>query len=690
MSTVYLAEQESLGRMVALKVMAPALAADRNFGERFLREARTVAQLTHPNILAVYDIGNAGHSYYLTMEHVPGGDLKQKLRQGALTPDRALEVLRQVAAALGYAHEKGFVHRDVKPENILFREDGTSVLADFGIAKAVGSGTKMTGTGMSIGTPHYMSPEQAQGRADVDGRSDLYSLGVVLYEMLTGQVPYDAENTVGIAMMHVQAPMPTLPRECAGLQGLLDRLLAKDPVERYGNAAELVSAINEARAGRAPSPSPKRSSAPRTQVMTAASAKKGSGLKWAVGGALLAVLVAGGFLLLGDGGTPRPLLGGGGSALPAANRAGVPAASPTLFSSNKELGKGQSILMVASDPADAEVYLDQHRIGTTPLTRDDLPGGQYTLSLRRKFYEAATMPVTLGDAEVVKKQVSLKRGRGKVTVLTQPSGAVVFLDGKELRDRTPLTISGVEAGEHRIKVHVDKFYDAEQTVEVPVGETARTEIALKGGNLVLFEGKWREPADIEKIKEERRLAQVAEQERLKQVRERAFKNLLVEAQSKLKGGRLKDAVAAMNKLMRNYGNDAQFKNDILAFESSLEAGILRQIKIDPANHAVGAEVNKLPAGKEFARVQNLKKVYGIYFDISAKETQGQQMYRDGKFVDAYSVYGEIQKNYLKYMDQKSLDNVKQILLACIQNGRKTVLVLPGLTIDSVKVKMARL
>lgn len=307
MSTVYLAVQESLHRRVALKVMAPALAADRSFGERFLREARTVAQLTHPNILAAYDIGAAGYSYYMAMEYVPGGDLKQRMRQGALPPEQALVILKQMAKALGYAHHKGFVHRDVKPENVLFREDGTAVLADFGIAKAVGSGTKMTGTGMTVGTAHYMSPEQAQGRRDLDGRSDLYSLGIVFYEMLTGQVPFDADNTIGIAMQHVQGDLPELPAALSRYQLLLDRLLAKNPVERYADAGALIAAIEELQAG-----GTLERTTPKTEILkSVADANRGggsdqnsgngfgsSGLKWGIGGALLALLLVGGMWLV--------------------------------------------------------------------------------------------------------------------------------------------------------------------------------------------------------------------------------------------------------------------------------------------------------------------------------------------------------------------------------------------------------
>jgi formylglycine-generating enzyme required for sulfatase activity len=312
MSTVYLVEQESLGRHVALKVMA--LAADRSFGERFLREACTVARLTHPHILAVYDVGSAGHSYYLAMEYVPGGDLKQRLRTGPLPPQDALTAVRQVAQALGYAHAQGFVHRDVKPENILFRADGTVVLTAFGIANAVGSDTWIPGMGMSNCTPHYMSPEQARGR-EVDGRSDLYSLGVVLFEALAGRVPFGAEDTLAIPDAHVNDPPPHL----AKLQPVLDRLLAKNPEARFASAAELVQALDAALAGQplkatAVAPGP----AAKTQVLHQAPGPGGSkrGLLWGVGGTAFAALVAGG-VFLSNGNPSRPLaMAGGGAPTP--------------------------------------------------------------------------------------------------------------------------------------------------------------------------------------------------------------------------------------------------------------------------------------------------------------------------------------------------------------------------------------
>lgn len=242
MAAVYLAIQESLERQVALKVMAGSLVADPSFCERFLKEGKIVAQLNHPHIVTIYDIGVFQTYYYMAMEYIPGDTLKHCIQDG-LPPERATEVLCQIAAALGYAHKRGFIHRDVKPANILLREDGTAVLSDFGIAKALGGGaTQMTAIGFTVGTPNYMSPEQALGRT-LDARSDLYSLGIVFHEMLTGRRPYEADDSFATALMHVNNPLPRLPEHLADWQGILDRLLAKDPAERFANADELIRAV---------------------------------------------------------------------------------------------------------------------------------------------------------------------------------------------------------------------------------------------------------------------------------------------------------------------------------------------------------------------------------------------------------------------------------------------------------------
>ncbi|MGA8134409.1 MAG: serine/threonine-protein kinase [Pseudomonas gingeri] len=242
MATVYLATQRSLERKVALKVMAAALAADPTFCERFLREGRTLARLSHPNTVTIHDIGNVGELYYMAMEYLPNGTLKERIAAG-LSPEQGLAYVRQIASALGYAHAQGLVHRDVKPANILFRADGTAVLSDFGIAKSLDDRTQFTQAGFAVGTPSYMSPEQARGQ-DLDGRSDLYALGVVLYEILVGKLPYIGTDALSTALAHLTEPLPELPLQHGRYQEVLRQLLAKDPAERFADAAALLRALD--------------------------------------------------------------------------------------------------------------------------------------------------------------------------------------------------------------------------------------------------------------------------------------------------------------------------------------------------------------------------------------------------------------------------------------------------------------
>lgn len=244
MSTVYLALQESVQREVALKIMSGTLLGDEEFGERFLREARIAASLRHPNVVHVYDVGRHEDHHYMAMEHLSGGPVLT--RRG---PRRdfafALKVVREIASALDYAHRRGVVHRDIKPDNILLREDGSAVLTDFGIARA-GDSMRMTRTGAIIGTPHYMSPEQARG-LPLDGRADLYSLGVVLYQLVRGEVPYQADDSVAVGIMHITAPLPRLPESLGVLQPLFDRLLAKEPAHRFESGHALAEALDRLR-----------------------------------------------------------------------------------------------------------------------------------------------------------------------------------------------------------------------------------------------------------------------------------------------------------------------------------------------------------------------------------------------------------------------------------------------------------
>ena len=242
MAKVYLAVQTSLERQVALKVMSPALAADESFSKRFLREARTVAGLSHPNIVSIYDVGVTKNLvHYFSMQHLPDGDFSDRSHQN-LKEREIIRVMIGICRALAYAHKKGFVHRDVTPGNILFDASGTPVLTDFGIVKAVSDSTRITGTGLSIGTSQYMSPEQARGRT-VDQRSDLYSLGAVIFEALAGRAPYDGEDGFAIAYAHVFDPIPKLPERLSLWQPFIDKCLAKEPDERYETAEAVIDVL---------------------------------------------------------------------------------------------------------------------------------------------------------------------------------------------------------------------------------------------------------------------------------------------------------------------------------------------------------------------------------------------------------------------------------------------------------------
>lgn len=254
MADVYVAEEEALGREVVLKVMLPSLAQDQSFTARFQREAQTTAQLNHPNIVQIYRIGaTPGGRPYLAMQYVRGGSLQQKLtaldeERRVLTTTAALALVRQIADALHIAHEAGIVHRDVKPSNILLHENGTPVLTDLGIA-AVSTASRLTRTGEVMGTPHYMSPEQAGGKS-LDGRSDIYSMGVILYELLAGSVPFQGDSPLAVLHQHVYEPPPFLgdirPDLSAATLSVVERCLQKDPAERWQDAAAFAAALQNA------------------------------------------------------------------------------------------------------------------------------------------------------------------------------------------------------------------------------------------------------------------------------------------------------------------------------------------------------------------------------------------------------------------------------------------------------------
>jgi FixJ family two-component response regulator len=241
MAQVFLAEREQDGLQLVLKVLDPNLRADRTFFRRFVQEYKLIAGLQNEYIAHIYDQGFAGDYPYIAMEYLSGGTLAARIHEG-MTSMTALRIMSQIARALDAIHERGVIHRDLKPPNILFRDNGRPVIVDFGLAKNLSANTTLTRHGEVIATPRYMSPEQCLGKP-ADHRSDLYSLGVIFYEMLSGRRLYEAEGPAGLVYQHVHGPLPQLPARLAGYQGILDRLLAKSPEERFQNARELYSMI---------------------------------------------------------------------------------------------------------------------------------------------------------------------------------------------------------------------------------------------------------------------------------------------------------------------------------------------------------------------------------------------------------------------------------------------------------------
>ncbi|MDQ3778348.1 MAG: protein kinase, partial [Actinomycetota bacterium] len=244
MANVYLAEDEELGRRVAIKILNDRHASDDQFVERFRREAKNAAGLSHPNIVSIYDRGEAEGTYYIAMEYLEGRSLKDRIvAEGPLPTSAAIECTRQILRAVGFAHRRGIVHRDIKPHNVLLAQDGSErrfKVTDFGISRTAAS--QMTEAGSIVGTAQYLSPEQARG-APVDQRSDVYSVGIVLYELLTGKLPFTGETPLEIAMKHLsevpKSPSSLRPEISPDLDMIVLRALAKDPEDRFQSAEEM-------------------------------------------------------------------------------------------------------------------------------------------------------------------------------------------------------------------------------------------------------------------------------------------------------------------------------------------------------------------------------------------------------------------------------------------------------------------
>ena len=262
MADVYLADQTSIGRQVAVKVLPAHFLQDRTFLQRFMQEVKVIAGLQHPHILPVYDFGEHEGMPYIVMAYLTGGSLADRIHQsGGLPLPDVTRLVQQIADGLAYAHENGIIHRDFKPSNVLLDGKDNAYLADFGIAKITESTAQLTGSGV-VGTPAYMAPEMAQ-RGGVTSLVDVYAVGITLYQMLTGHQPYEADTPMGVLMAHMNQPIPDVREERPDLpdavQTVIERAMAKDPMDRYQSPEELAQELARAAAGQA---IPRRSHAP--------------------------------------------------------------------------------------------------------------------------------------------------------------------------------------------------------------------------------------------------------------------------------------------------------------------------------------------------------------------------------------------------------------------------------------------
>jgi serine/threonine-protein kinase len=449
MGAVYLAHDLTLEREVAIKVLPPDISQDEQVVRRFQQEAKTSAKLDHPNIIPIYRVESEGGLNYFVMKYVAGTSLEDVLeRKQPLPADYIQRVLWEAACALGHAHSRGVVHRDVKPANIMFDHDERVMLTDFGISKALQAATGFTGTGMIIGTPHYMAPEQAKG-ASVDGRADQYSLGVVGYRMVTGELPFAGDSIHTVLYKQIFEPAPAAKSRRADipdhLSAAISRAMSKEPDQRFATAEAFATAVwpeqpvTAARPGRrAPRPTvPRRASADApTEVSAAATTplpaafggtppppppgpgpqpKKRSKVPLVVGSAVIAAAGLGGYLALGRG-KQAPL------APPAArvdtvtvrDRVAVPA--PPRAASPREPDRtaappaaAPGYITVNADPY-GELYVDGVDLGPTPVVRYAVPPGAHTIKVVREGYKTVSEKVQVDAGNTVPKRYTLLPG----------------------------------------------------------------------------------------------------------------------------------------------------------------------------------------------------------------------------------------------------------------------------------------
>jgi serine/threonine protein kinase len=444
MGAVFLAHDLTLEREVAIKVLPPDISMDEQIVKRFQQEAKTSAKLDHTNIIPIYRVESDGGLNYFVMKYIAGTSLEDVLDQKQpLAIDYVQRVLWEAACALGHAHQRGVVHRDVKPANIMFDHDGRVMLTDFGISKALQAASGFTGTGMIIGTPHYMAPEQAKG-GTVDGRADQYSLGVVAYRMLTGELPYSGDSVHTILYKHIFEEVPRVSGKRVGtpefLTTAISRALSKEPGQRYGTMEEFATAVwpeqpvavptkgAATRSQRRPPP-PRPASAspdaptemtnapttpiPRAGLRVAPAKKKRSSVGMVVGAVVLVAAGVGGYLALGPKTAPPP------PPPPAPPQASLPPAPPPVavqppppaprrgVAPPAVPAAAQGFVSVNSNPP-GNLFIDGRDLGSVPVIEQAVSAGRHTIRVERPGFKTKTEVIDVPANNTVRRTYVLE------------------------------------------------------------------------------------------------------------------------------------------------------------------------------------------------------------------------------------------------------------------------------------------
>ncbi|MBU0728310.1 MAG: SUMF1/EgtB/PvdO family nonheme iron enzyme [Proteobacteria bacterium] len=617
----------------------------------------------------------------ISTENPEGNTLRKHIGKDLSSGD-AFAILRQLASALVYVHQQGFVHGHIRPENVTFQESGATTLSNFEISRSKKSSHSGNGSGAQ---DPYMSPEQAHG-SEIDARSDLYSLGVVFYEMLTRKLPPLSPESSLISF-------PDLPVMLIQYQSLLDQLLAVDPGRRFQNAGTLLEAIDQIEAGfflppmdsgtedvlglsateeqppeplivdevqpvhsvqeqesplstnveekvsgasaaevSDPEPSIKEVKKKDPQPQKTTKPKKSS-QHWILIGVVFLLFVAVGIywapILLDQQNSPAkniplPVV------IPAHEKEVEKVFSiedaPVIENSSEfdAFATGTVTLSITSEPSGARVYLDKRELGETPFTGNALPSGKFTLLLQKKYFLDLTREVELEKDQTVETNYSLTPGKGGIRITSTPESGVVALDGKQIEERTPLTLEAIPAGIHTISIHADRYYPAEKEVEILIDQTAHLDMKLTGGNLVKYQGDWVEPDERDRLIE----AQI--------------KKLVIKAENAMNKEKFTEA--------ENYLEEAEaLKNDDPGVASAWV--LLRKLQNEAASRAL------LAGAKGFV-------VEGIALEKALEFVQALQKYMAAKaLMPTLAGLDELITNVKVRIDEKEKELARERLMA---------------------------